>query len=205
MTFPGLVAANNLSDVANIETTWDNLGDGLNATVSGVVSTITIKGKDILALNGISRVSTADLVRTKGLTELVQPRITSASEDASTSAVLRDNALLKASPTSSGNYGIGRGTLSGNSLQINGFEVASISGVPFSGNTALHPLTISTLGAPTNFRINETMPTGVLSNPSVAIPIETDDLILYIKTGQAQRWYNSLVLGLVVTLPRQQI
>lgn len=185
MTFPGLIAANNLSDVANIETTWDNLGDGLNATVSGVVSTITIKGKDILALNGISRVSTSDLVRIKGLTELVQPRITSASEDASTSAVLRDNTLLKASPTSNGNYGIGRGTLSGNSLQVNGFEVASISGVPFSGNTALYPLTISTLGAPTNFRINETMPTGVLSNPSVAIPIETDDLILYIKTGQA--------------------
>lgn len=185
MALPGLVAANNLSDVASIEATWDNLGDGLNATVSGIVTSITIKGADILALKGVNLASTADFTRLKGLASPAQPRITAAGLDAASGATLRDNALLKASGTSVGNYYINRGVLNANSLQVNGVELASISGVPFSGNTALYPLTISLFKAPANFRISESMPASGLANPEAAIPIETEDLILYIKAGQS--------------------
>ena len=181
MALPGLVAANNLSDVANIETTWDNLGNGVT-TISG---NITIKGKDILALIGVRDASTRDFVFIKNLASPAQPRITAAGLDATSGSTLRDNALLKASGTSVGNYYINRGILNANLLQVNGVEVASISGVPFSGNTALYPLTILSFKTPSNFRFTESMPSSGLANPESAIPIETEDLILYIKAGQS--------------------
>jgi len=76
MAFIGLVQENNLNDVASAEIAWDNLGNGIsyiidNTTISGVV----IKGGDILALNGVSRVSARDLLLLKGLTSNVQPRL----------------------------------------------------------------------------------------------------------------------------------
>jgi hypothetical protein len=185
MALPGLVAANNLSDLVNIETAWNNIGANITATVSGAPATITIKGRDIFALKGVHRASTADFVRIKGLTALAQPRITTASVNASSGTVLRDAALLKASPVSEGDYYISRGALNGGILKVNGIPVASISGSPFSGDTASVPLLISSFGAPANFRFSEPMSSGVLNSPERAIPIETDSLILYIKAGQS--------------------
>ena len=57
MALPGLISANNLSDVASIEATWDNLGNGVQYTITGV-TTITIKGKDIFALSNVRNTST---------------------------------------------------------------------------------------------------------------------------------------------------
>lgn len=185
MSLPGLVAAQNLADVVSAEAAWDNIGNNITTTISGSPATITIKGADILALKGVHRASTADFVRIKGLSSLAQPRISSAAINAATSTVLRDNALLKRAPVSEGDYFISRGFLDSQSLKINGIEVASISGSPFSGSTALFPLTISSFGAPANLRVSEPMPSGVLNSPERAIPIETDSLILYAKAGQS--------------------
>ncbi len=54
MTFPGLVRANNLSDVIDRERAWDNLGAGLSTTLS------PLPGLDVDAANYIDRVIQAD-------------------------------------------------------------------------------------------------------------------------------------------------
>lgn len=144
-----------------------------------------IKGKDILYLKGVSSTSTSDFVRLKGLSSLAQPRLTQAAANAASGSVLRDNALVKLSPTSNGNYYISNGILDGQSLRINGLQVASISGSPFSGDTALVPLSLSSFAAPLNLRMTEAMTSGALTAPERAIPIETSQFILYAKAGQS--------------------
>jgi hypothetical protein len=184
MALPGLVAARNLADTENKETVWDNLGASVTATVSGASVSIAIKGSDVLALIGVQAASTADFVRIKDLTALAQPRLTTAAANAGSGTVLRDNALVKASPSSEGDFFITRGTLDGQSLRVNGLGIASISGSPFSGSTASCPLSISSFAAPTNLRLNNAMTSGTLAFPEKAIPIETNDFILYAKAGQ---------------------
>lgn len=71
--------------------------------------TLTVKGKDILALNGVSRVSTRDFVLIKGLTSPAQPRITTAAQNAASGITLRDAALLRNAPSSEGDYSVLRG------------------------------------------------------------------------------------------------
>jgi hypothetical protein len=185
MALPGLVAARNLADADNRETVWNNLGASVTATISGVDVSIVIRGSDVLALIGAQAASTADFVRIKGLTALAQPRITAAAANAASGTVLRDNALLKAFPVSEGDYFISRGILDGQSLQVNGLNVASISGSAFSGSTASSPLLISFFAAPTNLRISDAMASGTLAFPEKAIPIETNQFILYAKAGQS--------------------
>jgi hypothetical protein len=63
---------------------------------------LTIKGKDILALNGVRNASTRDFVFIKGLTSAAQPRITTAAQNAASGTVLRDLALLRNAPSSEG-------------------------------------------------------------------------------------------------------
>lgn len=185
MALPGLVAASNLSDVVDREATWDNLGASITATIAGAPSAIVIKATDILALAGVSRSSTADFVRIKGLTSLAQPRLTAAAFNAASGTVLRDNALLKASPTSQGDYALSRGNLDGQSLRVNGVEVASISSSPFSGDTATVPLLISSFATPVNLRMSNAMISGSLASPERAIPIETSQFVFYAKAGQS--------------------
>jgi hypothetical protein len=98
---------------------------------------------------------------------------------------LQDNALLKASPVSEGNYALSRGALDGGSLQVNGVGVASISGSPFSGSAATAPLLISSLGMPQELRIEDAMPSGTIAAPERAIPVESDSLVLYAKAGRS--------------------
>jgi len=156
-----------------------------NAAASALATVpLSIQGDDILELIGARLAATSDFVRIKGLTTLAQPRLTTAAANTASGAALRDNALLKASPSSEGDYFLSRGTLDGQSLRVNGLNIASLSGSPFSGSTASCPLLISSFAAPTNLRIDNAMASGTLAFPERAIPIETDQFIFYAKAGQ---------------------
>jgi hypothetical protein len=148
-------------------------------------ASIVVEGDDILELVGARIASVADFVRIKGLATPAQPRLTTAAANAGSGIALRDDALVKASPSSEGDFFITRGTLDGQSLRVNGLSIASISGSPFSGSTASCPLSISSFAAPTNLRLNNAMTSGTLAFPEKAIPIETNDFILYAKAGQS--------------------
>jgi hypothetical protein len=148
-------------------------------------ASIVVEGDDILELVGARIASVADFVRIKGLVTPAQPRLTTAAANAGSGIALRDDALVKASPSSEGDFFITRGTLDGQSLRVNGLGIASISGSPFSGSTASCPLSISSFAAPTNLRLNNAMTSGTLAFPEKAIPIETNDFILYAKAGQS--------------------
>jgi hypothetical protein len=157
-----------------------------NAPASALATvSLALEGDDILELTGASIASVANFVRIKGLVTPAQPRLTTAAANAGSGTALRDNALLKASPSSEGDFFITRGTLDGQSLRVNGLAIASISGSPFSGSTASCPLSISSFAAPTNLRLNNAMTSGTLAFPEKAIPIETNDFILYAKAGQS--------------------
>lgn len=153
--------------------------------VLSIPTTATIKGADILALEGVRNASTRDFIFTKGLTSAAQPRITSASVATASGTFLRDNALLKTAPVSSGNYFFSSGlTLSGISAQINGTNALSIASAPFSGSTATTSLLFSELRPQANWRITEPMTAGTLASPELAVPFETEDFVLYMKAGQ---------------------
>jgi len=181
MALPGLVAAQNLADVVDKERAWDNLGNGIT-TPSGA---IIIKGKDILALNGVNRVSARDFVSIKALTSLAQPRITTAAQNAASGTALRDAALLRNSPSSEGDYINARGAFDAGTLKINGIQAASLSSSPFSGSTALFSCSISTMEVSSDFRLASAFSSGTIASPERAIPIETDSLVLYAKAGQS--------------------
>jgi hypothetical protein len=157
---------------------------GAPVTASSPIS-FRLSAGDILALNGANRASAVDFIRTRGLTSAAQPRISAAAAAASSGTVLQDNALLKASPVSEGNYALSRGALDGGGLQVNGVGVASISGSPFSGSTATAPLLISSLGMPQELRLQDAMPSGTIAAPERAIPVESDSLVLYAKAGRS--------------------
>ena len=186
MTLPGLVVADNLGDVTDRERTWDNLGNGIDYTISGITTSgVVIKGRYIFALEEVRNTSTRDFVFIKGLTSAAQPRLTSAANITFSGATLRDNALLKIAPTSNGNYFFSSAlTLSGVSTQINGTSALSIATSPFSGSTATAPLLLRELRPQANWRISEPMVSGVIATPDLAIPFETNDFVLYMKAGQ---------------------
>jgi hypothetical protein len=185
MAFAGLVASQNLSDVSSAEIAWDNIGDGItyfinNTTVSG----ITIKGADILALNGVSRVSARDLLLLQGLTSAAQPRLTTIASQVGSGVVLQSNALLKASPTSIGNYSL-NGSLSVQSLSINGVGAKSLSTSPFSGGSAIANIYLDTAIVGSGVTIQNAITSGTITAPEIAIPIEEAGYIYYLKAGQS--------------------
>jgi len=185
MALNGLVRANNLSDVVDREKAWDNLGGGINAVISGSPITFTIVGRDVLALNAVRNVSTRDFIFIKGLLSAAQPRLTTAAASTSSGLTLAANALLKLSPTSSGNYFFASGlTLSGVTTRINGTNALSIATSPFSGSTATAPLLFAELRLQTNWRFTEPMPSGIIASPEFAIPFETNDFVFFMKAGQ---------------------
>ena len=146
----------------------------------------TITGGDVLALEGVRNTSTRDFVRIQGLTSTAQPRLTAANTSTLAVVDLSNNGLLKLSPTSSGNYSFASGlTLSGVSLRINGTNARSIATSPFSGSTATVPLLLSNLRPQANWRITEPMTSGTIASPSLAIPFEADDFVLFMKAGQS--------------------
>jgi hypothetical protein len=185
MVFIGLVQENNLSDVASAEATWDNLGNGISYIINGTtVSGVVIKGADILALNGVSRVSARDLLLLKGLTSAAQPRLNTISVQIASGIVLQNNALPKASPTSSGDYSL-NGNLSVQSLRINNVNVQSLSTTPFSGGTATTSIYLDDLIFTDNITIENSVSSGTVASPDLAIPVRDGDLVYYIKAGQS--------------------
>jgi hypothetical protein len=157
---------------------------------SNVVSSFTyplsITGKDILALKEVKNTSIRDFVFIKKLTSKAQPRITVAAQYTASGVALRNAAMPKIAPVTRGNYFFSSGlTLSGVSCQINGTNARSIATSPFSGSTATVPLLFAGLRPQTNWRISETMASGVVTSPENAIPIETSDFLLFIKAGQS--------------------
>jgi len=147
--------------------------------------TFTIKGKDTLALNSVSNASTRDFVFIKGLLSAAQPRLTTAAQQVASGTVFQDAAMLKASPTTSGNYLFSSGvSLSGVSTRINGTPALSIATSPFSGSTATASILLRELQPQTNWRITEPMPSGTIASPEFAIPFETNDFVLFMKAGQ---------------------
>jgi hypothetical protein len=145
----------------------------------------TVKGKDTLALNGVSNASTRDFVFIKGLGSPAQPRLTTAARQVASGTVFQSAAMLKASPTTSGNYLFSSGlTLSGVSTRINNTPALSIATSPFSGSTATVSILLRELQPQANWRITEPMPSGALASPEFAIPFETSDFVLFMKAGQ---------------------
>jgi hypothetical protein len=145
----------------------------------------TIKGKDILALEGVSNASTRDLIFIKGLVSPAQPRLTTVAQNAASGTTLQNAAMLKASPTTVGNYLFSSGlTLSGVSTRINGTPALSITTSPFSGSTATASILLQELQPQANWRISEPMASGTIASPQLAIPFETNDFVLFIKAGQ---------------------
>ena len=138
---------------------------------------LTIKGKDILSLNGVSRTSTRDFAFIKGLTSAAQPRITTAAQNAASGTVLRDAALLRNAPSSEGDYSVPRGVFDAGTLKINDIQAASLSSSPFSGSTALFPISIRTMELSSNFRLATTFPSGASASPERALPDETTSLV----------------------------
>ena len=156
----------------------------------GVVSSFpysfSIKGKDILALKEVNRASTRDFIFIKGLTSNAQARITTASQYTASGVALRNAAMLKVAPTTSGNYFFSSGlTLSGATCQINGTNALSIATSPFSSSTATVPLLFAGLRPQANWRFTEPMASGTVTAPEAAIPIETEDFLLFMKAGQS--------------------
>lgn len=147
--------------------------------------TFTIKGRDILALEGVRNTSTRDFVFIKGLTSAAQPRITTAANNTASGVARRNLAMPKLAPTTSGNYFFSSGlTISGASARINGTPALSIATSPFSGSTATVSLLFRELRPQTNWRITEPMLSGTIASPELAIPFETNDFVLYMKAGQ---------------------
>jgi len=154
-------------------------------TVSDYQISFSIKGKDIFALQQAKNTSARDFIFIKGLTSAAQPRITIAAQQAASGTVLRDAAMLKASPTTIGNYFFSSGiTLSGVSTRINGTPALSIDTFPFSGSTATASILLGELRPQTNWRITEPMASGTIASPGFAIPFETNDFVLFMKAGQ---------------------
>jgi hypothetical protein len=184
MAFTGLVQANNLSDVTSAEAAWDNLGNGVSYVINGAtVSGVVIKGADIAALNGISRVSAKDLLLLKGLTSNAQARLNTINTQTASGIALQSNALLKASPTSEGDYSI-NGTLFAQSLRINNVNASSLVTAPFSGSTATTAIYLDRLIFDSAITIGGTVASGTVTSPEVAIPVRDGDYIYYLKAGQ---------------------
>jgi hypothetical protein len=147
--------------------------------------TFAIKGKDTLALNECKNASVRDFVFIKGLSAPAQPRLTTAAQQVASGAAFQDAAMLKASPTTIGNYLFSSGvTLSGVSTRINNTPALSIATSPFSGSTATASILLRELQPQANWRITEPMPSGTIASPEFAIPFETNDFLLFMKAGQ---------------------
>lgn len=184
MSFTGLVCERNLSDVTNPTQVWDNLGTNVSYTINGITSTVTIKGKDIAALRGIYTLDAGELLYLSNLASAAQPRLSTITANVNTAASLQAGSMLKASPTTTGTFGIS-GALSATSLRINGVPIQSLSGSPFSGGTATGPIRLGAAAINPSFALSTTVESGAISTPSLAIPVEVNGAYLYLKAGQS--------------------
>jgi hypothetical protein len=153
-------------------------------TISPVSINFSIKGTDILALNGVSRVSARDLLLLRGLTSNAQVRLNTISQQIASGIVLQDNALLKASPTSIGNYSL-NGNLAFSSARINNIAARSLSTSPFASGVATTSIYLDKVIIASGFTVHNTTASGSVASPELAIPIEDNGYIYYMKAGQS--------------------
>lgn len=185
MAFAGLVAASNLSDVTSQEEAWTNLGNGISYTINGTTTnSVIILGADILALNGISRVSVRDLLFLRGLTSNAQSRLTTAAAQVASGVALQNNALLKASPSSAGFYSL-NGNLAFQSIRINGIQAQSLSTSPFTAASGTTSIYLDRLVVSSGWTILNPIASGTVNSPDVAIPVEDGDYIYFLRAGQS--------------------
>lgn len=181
MALTGLIAENNLSDVSSIEACWNNLGNGISYTITGVTTTnVLIRGKDILALEGINTVETQSLVFLAGLTGRAQSRINESRNRYTRALSIASSSLTKASPTSSGVFVID-GSLSVTSLRVNNLNVQSISSTPFAAGVTSGVIEVGTLVCSPSFKLNVPASLGTVSAPTLALPIISNGMYLYAK------------------------
>lgn len=184
MAFAGLVAAENLADVVSREDAWTNIGNGISYTINGVTTnSVIITGGDILALNGISRVSARDLLFTAGLTSNAQSRLTTIAAQIASGITLQNNALLKASPTSSGLYSL-NGNLAFQNIRINGIGVQSLSTTPFSSGSGTTSIYLNRVIVSSGWIVNNAISSGTVNSADLAIPVEDGDYIYFLRAGQ---------------------
>lgn len=177
----GLIAANNLSDVASVDKTWDNLGDNVTFTVNGTPYAINITGEDIIQISGAHLADKEDFYQLRGLTSPAQPRINNASFLVASGTAFNDSRLRKDDPVSSGLYVLNPGTLSGVSVQTNGVSIGSIGGSPFSASGAISPISLGHVQLTSDTRVVDVFSSGTLASGIKGIPLEYSNLILYIR------------------------
>lgn len=177
----GLVAANNLGDITSVDKAWDNLGNNVTFTVSGTAYAINVTGEDIIQLSGARSARPDDFRQIKGLASPAQPRLNTASFLVASGVGLDATRLAKSNPTSSGNYYLTQGSLSGVNVQTNGVTIGSIGGSPFASTTAISPIYVSQLKLTSDLRGSDTFASGVLASGTKGIPVEYGNLILYVR------------------------
>lgn len=177
----GLIASNNLSDVASVDKAWDNLGNNVTFTVDGTPYTINVTGEDIVQLSGVRYVNREDLYQLRGLTSPVQPRLNNVSFLLASGTSLGATRLLKSNPVSSGTFVLSQGSLSGVAVQVNGVNVDSIGGSPFVASGAISPIALNGLKMTSDLRVVESPASGTLASGVKGIPVEYGNLILYVR------------------------
>lgn len=177
----GLIASLNLSDVASVDKAWDNLGAAVTFTVSGTAYSINVTGEDFTQLSGAHFSNNEDFFQLRGITSPVQPRLNTATFLVASGFSLDSTRLLKSNPVSSGQYVLNPGVLSGVDLQVNGVDIGSIGGSPFSASGAVSPLYLNQLKLTSDLRAGDTFGSGVLASGVKGVPVEYGDLILYVR------------------------
>ena len=178
----GLIAALNLSDVASVDKSWDNLGAGVTFTVNGTPYTINVTGEDIIQISGAHFANNEDFFQLRGISSPVQPRLNTATFLVASGTSGDSSRLLKSGPVSSGRYVLNPGTLSGVHIQTNGVDVGSIGGSPFVGSGAISPIDLSHIQITSDLRGADTYGSGVIASGVKGVPVEYGNLILYIRT-----------------------
>lgn len=151
-------------------------------TIAQSLGSISFTGNDISTLSQLASVGNDNVARVALVTKPVQPRLTAliASGEQIVSSGL--TLLSTTNPTSSGVYRLQSLVASGYYVGPN--AIGTVSGSPFSGNTAIVPLYLSAF-TPQSWKTQSPMVSGSLTAPSLAIPIEYNDFYVTMVVGQS--------------------
>jgi len=177
----GLILVNNLSDVDSVDKVWDNLGNNVTFTVNGTDYNIDVTGEDILQISGVFLVNKDDLLQLRGILSDVQPRLNQAQQLVQSGGVVDNTRLFSSNPSSSGNFILTQGSLSGVNIQVNGVDIGSLSGSPFVGSGSVSPIFLKDLNLTDDTRVVEPFASGTLASGVKGVPVDYGSLILYIR------------------------
>jgi hypothetical protein len=177
----GLVALRNLADVSSVDKAWDNLGNNVVFTVSGTNYDINVTGEDIIQLSGVVLANNEDLLQLRGITSNIQNRLNQTQQLVASGGFVDSTRLLSIEPSSSGNFIINQGVLSGSLLAVNQVEVGFLGGSPFVGSGAISPIYVKNLNLTSDFRVVEPFASGTLASGVKGVPVDYGSLILYVR------------------------